>query len=156
MFEWSKKVKLKPEYVIIAILFVAIILISNVSISKKNTNNLTDTENFVLQTELKLKSSIEKINGVKKAAVSITISEGVKTIIAEDVKQIQEGEKATYTSSPVLVSGKPIVLGEIYPEIAGVVVICNCSDSLAIRMSVLDVVTMMLNIPCDRVRIIIQ
>ena len=155
MFESIKKLKLKPEYVIIAILLVVVILTSLKS-TNSETTSLTSTESYVLQTEKKLKKSIEKIDGVKSATVTITVYKGIQTIIAEDVKISEENGKKTNTSSPVLVNGKPIVLGEIYPEIAGVVVICNCSDSLAVRMSVLDVVTMMLDVPCDRVRIIIQ
>ena len=155
MFESIKKLKLKPEFVIIAILLVVVILTSIKSTNSESTS-LTSTESYVLQTEKKLKKSIEKIDGVKSATVTITVFEGIQTIIAEDVKISEENGKKTNTSSPVLVNGKPIVLGEIYPEIAGVVVICNCSDSLAVRMSVLDVVTMMLDVPCDRVRIIIQ
>lgn len=155
MFESIKKLKLKPEYVIIAILLVAIIFTS-IKSANSETTSLTSTESYVLQTEKKLKKSIEKIDGVKSATVTITVFEGIRTIIAEDVKISEEYGKKTNDSSPVLVNGKPIVLGEIYPEIAGVVVICNCSDSLAVRMSVLDVVTMMLDVPCDKVRIIIQ
>lgn len=155
MFESIKKLKLKPEYVIIAILLVAMIFTSIKSANSEQTS-LTSTESYVLQTEKKLKKSIEKIDGVKSATVTITVFEGIRTIIAEDVKISEEDGKKTNDSSPVLVNGKPIVLGEIYPEIAGVVVICNCSDSLAVRMSVLDVVTMMLDVPCDKVRIIIQ
>ena len=155
MFESIKKLKLKPEFVIIAILLVVVILTS-IKSTNSETTSLTSTESYVLQTEKKLKKRIEKIDGVKSATVTITVFEGIQTIIAEDVKISEENGKKTNTSSPVLVNGKPIVLGEIYPEIAGVVVICNCSDSLAVRMSVLDVVTMMLDVPCDKVRIIIQ
>ena len=156
MFDFLKKIKLKPEYVIIGVLLILIIFALILNSTKKNTSNLTSTENYVIQTEKKLKKSIEKIDGVKKATVTVTVTEGIKTVIAEDVKEINEGGKITKTSSPVLVSGKPIVLGEIYPEIAGVVIICDCSDSMTVSMSVLDVVTMMLNVPCDKVRIIIQ
>lgn len=155
MFDAIKKFKFKPEHVIIAILLVVIVL-STTKFTKENSSSITSTENFILQTEKRLKNSIEKIDGVKKATVTITVNEGIRTIIAEDVKTTEENNKNTYISSPVLVNGKPIVLGEIYPEIAGVVVICNCSDKVAVSMSVLDVVTTMLNVPCNKVRIIIQ
>ena len=155
MFESIKKLKLKPEYVIIAILLITVILLY-IKTAKSNVSGELSTESYILQTEQKLKKSLEKIDGVKKATVTITVKEGIKTIIAEDVKITDDGGKKTSTSSPVFVNGKPIILGEVYPEIAGVVVICNCSDSMAVRMSVLDVVTMMLDVPCDKVRIIIQ
>ena len=156
MLEFVKrKFKLKPEYFIVVILVVLAFAISFISFDEKEVAS-NDSERFVEQTELKLKASIERIRGVRSATVSITVSEGVKTVIAEDVKEIEEGGKKTKTVTPVLVSGKPIILGEIYPEIAGVVIICNCSDEMTVRASVLDVVTTMLDLPCSKIRILTQ
>ena len=150
------KFKLKPEYVIIAIIIALIISVPFINLGKKDSDPLSETERYVLQTESKLKKSIEKIKGVKRATVTITVNEGIKTVVAEDVKEVEENGRITKTATTVLVSGKPIVLGEIYPQIAGVVIICDCSDSMTVKMSVLDVVTMMLDVPCDRVRILTQ
>ena len=149
------KLKIKPEYVIalISICLIFVILFFNFN---NNSTDLSDTQKFVQQTELKLKNSIEKIDGIKRATVSITVNEGIRTIIAEDTKEIEENGKITKTTTPLLISGKPIVLGEIYPEIAGVLVICNCTDAMTVNMSVLDVVTTMLDVPCNKVRILTQ
>ena len=153
---FKTKLKLKPEYALIATVIALAIAILTLNVSKKQTTELTSTENYIIQTEKKLEKSLAKIDGIRKATVIITISEGIKTVIAEDTKEIDENGKKTKTSSPVLVSGKPIVLGEIYPEIAGVVIICDCTDPMTVRMPVLDVVTTMLNVSCDKVRILTQ
>ena len=149
------KFKFKAEYVIVLVLICAVIFIFFIDFDKQEVY-ANDSEKFIAQTESKLKKSIENIKGVKSVTVSITVSQGIKTVIAEDVKEIEENGKITRTVTPVLVSGKPIVLGEIYPEIAGVVIICNCSDEMTVRTSVLDLVTTMLDLSCDKVRILTQ
>ncbi len=151
----KSKLKFKTEYFIALLAFVLIVTVLFFSFDKDDEAT-TDTQKYVAQTESKLKKSIEKIDGVKNATVTVTVSEGIRTVIAEDTKEVEENGKTTKTSTPVLISGKPIVLGEIYPEIAGVVIICNCSDAMTVRMSVLDVVTTMLDLPCDKVRILTQ
>ena len=151
----KSKLKTKPEYFIALVAICLIFIILFINLNNKTTD-VSDTERYIQQTELKLKNSIEKIAGIKRATISITVNEGIRTIIAEDVKEIEENGKTTKTATPVLISGKPIVLGEIYPEIAGVLVICNCTDAMTVNMSVLDVVTTMLDVPCNKVRILTQ
>ena len=70
--------------------------------------------------------------------------------------RIDENGKKTTITTPVFVGGEPVILGEIYPAVTGVVVLCSCSDQLTVRLSVLDVVTTMLGISCDKVRILTQ
>ena len=52
--------------------------------------------------------------------------------------------------------GKPIEIGEKYPEISGVLVVCKGADDLSVRMNVLDAVTAVTDIPCDKIRILPQ
>ncbi|MBR2384779.1 MAG: hypothetical protein IKA99_04110 [Clostridia bacterium] len=152
---FKNKIKFKIEYAIIIILLVCVVALPFTNFTKSQTK-VDATDNYVYQIEERLKKSLEKIDGVRRATVSITVAEGIKTVVAEDVKEVEEGNKKTKTSTTVLVGGKPIILGEIYPEIAGVVIICDCSDSMTVKMSVLDVVTTMLNVSCDKVRILTQ
>ena len=114
------------------------------------------TSNYVENLENKLKQSIEKIDGVKTATVIVSVENGITTIIAEDVKKTEENGKTTYTSTPVLVGGEPIVLGEIYPKVTGVIVVCSCDKNVLINSYVLDVVTTILDISCEKVKILTQ
>ena len=45
------KTKIKPEYLIVAILIALAIVIPSLNFSKSKQTNLTSTENFILQTE---------------------------------------------------------------------------------------------------------
>ena len=151
------KFKLKFEYVVAIILLVVILVVATATFGGKNEQTASDeTQAFVGGLEKKLKASIENISGVKSASVSITVDGGVKTVIAEDLKTVEQNGIVTTTSSPVIISGEPIVLGKTYPKIVGVVIVCNCKSSLLIEMSVLDIVTTMLGVPCEKVQILTQ
>lgn len=151
------KFEIAYEYVLVGIFLVVIIAIASNSFTSKNKlTAVTDTENYVAKLESKLEKSISKLNGVKNVTVAIQVEKGITTVIAEDVKKIEDNEKITITSTPILVGGKPIILGEIYPEITGIVVVCKCSGGYSVNMDILDVVTTMLDVSCDKVRILTQ
>ena len=153
-----KKLKIKKEYVIVIILIITVIfIVFSTFYDKDNSQNTTNSTNeYVLNLERRLEQSIEQIEGVKNATVLISVDGGITTLIAEDVKKVDENGKVTYTSSPVLVGGEPIVLGEVYPKITGVIVVCDCNGNFAINSYVLDVITTALSIPCDKITILTQ
>ena len=157
MPEIFKTLKIKKEYLIAILLGVLVIIIAFSSYFKEGeTKPTTETEKYVTDLERKLEKSIEKIEGVKSVSVCIKVNGGVQTLIAENVKETEENGKIITSSTPVLVNGEPIILGEIYPEIAGVVVVCNCKSGMTVLPQILDLVTTALDVPCDRVRILTQ
>ena len=158
MYEKLKSFKIKKEYIFVTVLIIAVIILffSTFYDKDKTENTSNATQDYILNLEKKLKQNIERIDGVKSASVMISVDGGIKTVIAEDVKKTEEGGKVTYTSSPVIVSGEPIVVGETYPTITGVVVVCNCNGNFALTSYVLDLITTTLNIPCDKVKILTQ
>ncbi len=150
----KKTIKLRWEYLLPAILIVAIIAVGFMTFGKKTT--VVGAEEYVEKLERKMASSLSKISGAGEVTVMISVDEGVGTIIAEDVKITEENGKTTKSSSPVLVGGKPIVLGEKYPEIKGVVVVCKGAGNIRVKMAVLDAVTTMFGIPANKVQILAQ
>ena len=126
MLEKLKKLfKTKNEFLIVAILAVAIILLfSSTLFDFKKESESTDTERYVEYLENKLEKSISKIDGVKNVSVIIKVDSAIQTVIAEDQKKIEENGKVTTTTSTVLVGGKPIILGEIYDRL-GTNFACN-------------------------------
>lgn len=140
---------------IIAIVAVVILVFSTFT-KKENTVASTDTEKYVLDLEKKIEKSISKLKGVKDVTVAINVDSGIKTVIAEDIKTIEDNGKITTTNTPIIVSGKPIVLGEKYPQIVGVVVVCRSAENINVRMAILDTVTTILNVPCEKVIILNQ
>lgn len=151
------KLKFKFEYLIVVVLIAVVAIIALTTFNGGETKTAqTETEIYLDGLEKKLKSSIEEINGVKSASVSISLDGGIKTVVAENVKTVEQNGIITTSSSPVIISGEPIVLGKIYPQISGVVIVCNCGNNLLVKMNVLDVVTTMLGVSCEKVRILTQ
>lgn len=151
------KFKFKFEYLIVIVLIAIILVLALTTFSSKEHNaNRTETQVYVEELEKKVKSSIEKISGIKSATVSIKVDGEIKTVIAENVKKIEQNGTTTTSSSPVIISGQPIILSKILPKVSGVVIVCNCNNSIVVKMNVLDVVTTILDVSCENVRILTQ
>ena len=58
------------------------------------------------------------------------------------------------TQSPVIVSGKPVVLKEAYPEITGVVIVAEGAGNLTVKVDLLNACETFLSITEDKIRIL--
>ena len=56
--------------------------------------------------------------------------------------------------TPILVSGKPIVLTELYPEICGVIVVAKGASDLKVRAALLCATQTFLNVTSDKIEIL--
>ena len=149
--------KIKKEYIIAAVLFIAVIVIAFVSFGKNETTiGLSETEIYVGRIESRLEKAISGIDGVKKVNVVVSVNGSVEKVYQKDEKTISENGKTTVTTSTVFSGGKPIEIGEKYPEVSGILVVCKGADDLSVRMNVLDAVTAVIDISCDKIRIMPQ
>ena len=57
------------------------------------------------------------------------------------------------TDSVIFVGGQPYVLYEKYPEIVGVAVVSDGADNITVKMALLDAITTVLKVPCNKVQI---
>lgn len=149
--------KIKKEYIIAAVLFIAVIAVAFVSFGKKDkTSGLNETEIYVGRMESRLEKAISGIEGVKKVNVIVSVNGAIEKVYQKDEKTISENGKTTVTTSTVFSGGKPIEIGEKYPEVTGILVVCKGADDLSVRMNVLDAVTAVIDISCDKIRILPQ
>ncbi|HBF86291.1 MAG TPA: hypothetical protein DDW54_01275 [Clostridiales bacterium] len=151
-----KKFKFKTEYVIIAVLTVAAVAILFINFGSVKTAEKSDTEKYVASLESKLSSALSKVNGAGKVSVMISVSEGVSSVIATEEKKTEEAGKTVTTANPVLVNGKPIILGEKYPEITGVVIVSKGAGNISVKMAILNAATTVLGVPANKVQILAQ
>ena len=107
-----KKIKFKTEYVIIFVLLLAIGAIIFINFGGEKSSETSDTEKYVASLENKLASALSKVSGAGKVSVMISVSEGVSSVIATEEKKTEEGGRTITTFNPVIVNGKPIILGE--------------------------------------------
>ena len=157
MVKWFKG-KLKFEYIVVAILLIAVLAVVLFTFggSAKTTAGETDTDKYVSVMEEKLEKVLSKVEGASKVSVVITVSSGIATEIAKEEKSVTENGKTTTSTSPVLVGGKPIILREVYPEITGVLIVAKGADNIRVKMALLDAATTTLGITCDKIQILNQ
>ena len=154
----EKPFKIKTEYLIAALLAICVIVIAAMAFANNNktVSATTETERYVELTENKLSKVLSKVEGAGNVSVMITVSSGIRSDIAKEEKTTTENGKTVTTFNPILVSGKPIVLSEIYPEITGVLIVSKGADDIRVKMALLNAATTTLGITCDKIQILNQ
>lgn len=152
--------KIKTEYIVVAALAAIVVAIVLYGFGNKTATGKSDVDDktlaYVCRLEDELGDALSKVDGAGKVKVVITVSSGIRSEYAEDVKKTSDENKTTETRSLVLVGGKPVVLREIYPDITGVLVVADGADNIVVKMAILDAATTVLGIPCDKVKILAQ
>lgn len=151
----DKAKKIKVEHLIIAVAVIAIFIIF---LSSFNNNSSTiasvDVDSYITSLEDKLSTELSKIDGAGKVSVLISVKTGLTTEIATEKKVINNSDGITTEETPILVSGKPIILTEVYPEIVGVIIIAKGAEDLKVRMSLLTAAQTFLDITSDKIEIL--
>lgn len=115
---------------------------------------------YISQLENKLESMISEIDGVGKVNVMLTLEGSAKSIFAKDVASSSAADEShssrSDNSSVVFGSGssssrEPVSIGEVYPTVRGVAVVCDGAVNSAVREKVISLVTCALNISTNRV-----
>lgn len=146
--------KIKPEYVLAVAAAIAVIALFASGLSQsseQSQSEISTAEAYVDMLEGKLSAELSKIKGAGKVSVIISVERGITSELAAETNASQDGEK---TQSPIIVNGKPIVLGELYPEIRGVVIVAQGGDKLAVKMSILNAVKVFLDIDANKIEIL--
>lgn len=149
--------------VILGLAGMALILFSDILIPNKETDKqetvsddvLTDYESFVNEMELRLKTTLEKIDGVGRADVMITASGSGEYIYAKDEKIDTDSESVSKDEKYVIIGGngqKQALVRKIdNPEISGVVVVCEGGESSVVKEKVYNAVAAAFNIPSQKI-----
>lgn len=154
MKEFFKKIK--PEYVLVVAAAVAVIAVFASSFTDCSLSSSTQSasdgsaEAYVQMLENKLSTELSKIKGAGKVSVIISVERGVKSELATQT-DATGGEN---TQEPIIVNGKPIILGELYPEIRGVVIVAQGGDKLSVKMSILNAARVFLNVDANKIEIL--
>ncbi len=150
----SKLRKIKIEYLIVCCAIVAIIAIFISSFNSASQTTASALDEYVEMLEKKLSAQLSEINGAGKVSVLISVKKGMTTEIATEKITVNDSTGVKIEESPVLVSGKPIILTEIYPEISGVIIIAKGADDLKVRMSLLSAAQTFLNVTSEKIEIL--
>ena len=143
--------KIKVEYVIlVALVAVALMIFIGSNGNKSDESTSSTVEEYVVLLENKLKNCLSKVKGAGKVDVIISVSSSMKTVFATETVV----NNSTKKESPVTVGGKPVVLKEEYPEIAGVVIVAEGASNISVRVDLLNACETFLSVTEDKIQIL--
>lgn len=159
------------EFIIISIFLVilAIIFFSSNTDSKKNETSISgfDIAQYAQILEKRLSVVLSEINGAGRVTVMITLDGGMSYEYATESEEVTTSSsitsgtnsKTTKSESVVIVTqnGKssPLVVKEIYPGIAGVVVVCSGAGSVAVKLDIINAITTLLDVDDSKVQVLV-
>ena len=147
-----KKIKLEHLILLCAVIAIASIFLS--MLDSTSTSQSDSVENYVVGLESKLSNKLSEVNGAGRVEVLISVKNEGRTEIATEKKTTSDSSGIYYSESPIFVSGKPVVLSEIYPEIVGVIIIAKGAEDVKVRIALISAAQTFLNITSDKIEIL--
>lgn len=125
-------------------------------------------DDYAAQLESRLTEMISSVEGAGEAKVMVTLECGTEYVYASQQKttsamsensdsngKSSRDEKRTGEENVILIDGdngeEPLILKEMTPTVAGVVVVCSGADDANVKQRIVDVVTTALGTSSNRV-----
>ena len=146
--------KIKTEYLIIAAVAIVIIIVlfgiggGGNSASSEQTDSV---EQYVESLEQKLKNCLTNVKGAGKVDVIISVNSSMQTVFATEKNYSKD---SALKETPIIVSGKPVVLKQAYPEIVGVVIVAKGASNISVKVDLLNACQTFLSITEDKIQIL--
>lgn len=144
--------KVKPEYLMIAAAVIIVLILFGSSFVKTQTEKDYDVNDYVDMLETKLSDRLSELDGAGRVKVIISVKSGMRSEIATEKQVGGIGDRTTET--PVLISGKPLILGEIYPEICGVIIMAKGAENVKVRLSLIIAAQTFLDVSSDKIQVL--
>lgn len=150
----SEKTK---KYGIVVLALIGVILITVPYLIKGEEGKADEKSDTVCYTEVleeKLENLISSAEGVGSADVALTIDGGSTYVYAKNTDKTDSSYSADY----VILSGdsgeNPVIVGEIYPEVRGVAVVCDGGNNPAVREKVVSLISSALGITTNKITVV--
>ncbi len=135
-------------------------------VSEENEKN-SQKDEYITQLENKLEQTIEGMEGAGKVIVMITLKDSGEKILDKNQayesntekskEEAQEREQSTMKSNPETVlieedgNTKPIIIQEIYPDIEGVVVVCEGGGNTELSLRIKEAVQALFSVEAHKI-----
>lgn len=147
---------------VILILLAGIILLSWPSQSQEEAPMEEDTKDeadYGRQVEKRLREILSRISGAGRVDVMLTLSRGPRTEFQQDLQTQTDGEHSSEEKKTVILSkgsayDEAAVSAVQYPIFQGALVICEGADSAAVRLDILNAVSAVTGLGCDRITVV--
>ena len=171
----------KSDYIVFALMGILILIVAiptgGADKKEKNDSEIayedqsrSENENYGKELEKQLKDILEKIDGVGKAEVMITLKSSKESVLNKDLseeKQTEEersGEtqkvnKNQKKQEETILSDSsgnsaPYVIKELEPEISGIVISCEGAGNKVVEASVLEAVQVLFGVSANHIKVL--
>ena len=165
-----KNIKHIELYIIcLFVLILGVIYFSSTSSISKNNNQVkaeAELENYCNYLEGKLEKVLSEINCAGKVSVMITFDGRIKYEYATETQETTTSSSVTSgTNSKTVVNEKiiiinengknvPLIVREIYPNIAGVVVISSGAENVSVKLDIISAVKTLLDVSDNKIQVL--
>ncbi|MDR3207410.1 MAG: stage III sporulation protein AG [Oscillospiraceae bacterium] len=121
----------------------------------------------VTELETRLSEALSEAQGVGRTRVLLTLKTDMEVLLSKDERESQrrdmeDGELRTYdyeTESKTVMSGAsggsaPVVVGRVYPEFKGALVVCEGAGDAAVRLRVVEAVAAVTGLGADKITVV--
>ena len=183
LFDLKKFKKAGPEKWIILVAAGILIIVLVIPTEKKTDNDASDKSEITQQNselqlssyeaelEKKLEDILSKVDGAGTVKVMITLDESEEIVLQTDSSvesnitnetDSSGGQRTvnsnSYSYSTVLSggssNGEPYIIKQIYPKVAGVVVIAEGAGSAGIQTQISEAVQALFDIPAHKIKVL--
>lgn len=143
------------QYLLIVILIIlAFFLFFGDLFKIEQSGNVDDVTSYVNTLENKLTKTLSRVDGAGKVAVVISVKSGMETVLATETLVTETESKKETLKTPLIVNGKTVVLKELYPEIGGVLIVCEGADKISVMSKIQQATMSLLDVKIDQIEIL--
>lgn len=114
----------------------------------------SSAEAYASNLESKLENGLSQVKGAGEVSVLVTLGSGFEYVYAteEEIRETSSG--TTTTSTIILVSGEPVLVKEIYPEINGVLVSATGADDISVKVNLITAIQTVIDVANEDITIL--
>lgn len=147
----------KFQYVLVCVLAVLVVLIFVLSFmpnSQVKSDEIGVVDEYVKSLESRLSNTLSQVKDAGKVSVVITVESGMETVLAMKTTTKENGSIIETETSPILVNGKTVVIKEKYPNIVGVLIVCQGANNITVLSKIQQATVSLLNINLNQIEIL--
>lgn len=127
--------------------------------TKENGINYTSSLEYIETIEKKLSKVLSAISGAGKTQLMISIDSSPIITVASNSEEksvtTSSGTTTTTTTEPIIITtngkSQPLILGEVLPEIKGVIVVSSGADDVRVKLDIINAVRTVLGISSEKI-----
>ena len=138
---------------LIIIVFVLFLFLAFYPQNDEKTTGEFSVSNYISELEEKLTKTLSLVDGAGKVQVVINVESGIETVLAMKTTTTENNGYVEIVETPIIVNGKTVVLKEKFPQITGVLIVCE-SNNLMVKSKIIQATISLLNIDSEQIEIL--